>query len=119
MMLRIKWWQASTYDRTFTKRTPGVSSKASILQSPQASKFATGSPLSVATGKGDFAAPLALFALPLPTTPIAPDVGTPKRKEGERELQKEGGRKGTPKGRREKGNSKKEGVRKGTPKRKE
>ena len=43
-----------------------MSSKAFILQSPQASK----SPLSVATSKADFAAPLALFASPLPITPM-------------------------------------------------
>ena len=45
-----------------------MSSKASILQSPQASKFATASPSSVATGKAAFSAPLASFASPLPTT---------------------------------------------------
>ena len=60
VMLRLGcWhWQAFTYTRTFSERTPGVPSKASMLQSHLME--ASGKTVSI----------LALIALPVPTTPM-------------------------------------------------
>ena len=69
-MLRIRKWQALTYDRTATKKTLANRRKISFTQFLRASQLKPSSLPSEAKDKADFEAPLTCFALPLPTASL-------------------------------------------------